>query len=170
MRDWVFKTSSCDRRNLQALIVVCHNPKDPMEDRLVPQSCRANELCVDTGLSIGGARAYCVNTQNFKMIPNSDRERKTRSIFLEIPVNKPPFVANALLADQFRTSPFLGATSFDMAALERRDDVVFVLERARRLAEYNLRIQPLPQGTNLLRASVAVSGSPSAYLYLITIS
>lgn len=166
---YVFHSSSCNRHNLQALIVFCQDPHGGTE-RPISQSCGPNELCVDTGLSISGAKAYCVNTQNFRHIANLDRRTSATSLSLPVPTVDPPFAATALLADQYRRQPFIDASSFNLTALRQHDDTEDILGRRGHDHVYHLKMQPLPQGTNLLRAAVEVRGAEAGFLYLNTIS
>ena len=142
-----------------------------MDERAVApaQSCGRDELCVDTGPSVAGPKAYCVNTQNFKRIPNSDREPGPQGMTYEIPVNGSPFAATALLTDESRRSAFM-SSYFQLAALRREAGAVVPVESEFCRACYSLKMQPFPAEANLLRGFVRVRRDPAGYLYLITIS
>ena len=153
MRNWIFTSSNCDRRNFQALFVFCHHPNDPMRSRSVAQSCGRQEICVDTGLFIATSRAYCVDPENSRPIPNSDRQPNPQTVSLVVPVENSPFIANAILANEFGTQPFIRGTSFGLAAFRRQGNTESILRRTISCDGcYDIRIQPLPLETNLLRA------------------
>lgn len=175
MRDWVFQTSRClHPRNLQALEVTCHNRHFPWT-RAIPQACAANDICMDTGLTVEDAKAYCVTTRSFTKIRQSYGPL-TRSIEIPNP-GAGTKSANAVLADWTRRMGMGGANPFKLDALERGSSVAkklilteSILKSEECIGCFSLRMQPLPRGTQLLRASLAVNNAQEGYMFLVTIS
>ena len=172
MRGWIFMASNCNRlHTLQDIAVYCHPPGEVVE-REVLQSCNRDEICFDTGTSAADARAYCVKTQSFRTIPDSSRRGQSLWASLVVPAVNTPFAANALLTDQYHQLPFTRppAKSFELAALRREAGTITILERHHYPGSYSYRIQPLPDGTNLLNISVEAERAPAGRMYLITFS
>ncbi|KAG7004953.1 hypothetical protein G7Y79_00022g051740 [Physcia stellaris] len=175
MRDWVFQTSRClHPRNLQALEVTCRDHHFPWT-RAIPQACAANEICMDTGLAVEDAKAYCVSTRSFTKIRQSYGPL-ARSI--EIPNPGAGTVsANAVLADWTRRMGMGGANPFKLDALGRGSSVAkkrilteSILKSEECVGCFSLRMQPLPRGTRFLRAGLAVNNAQEGYMFLVTIS
>jgi len=176
MRGWIFSESHCAYHlGLQSLQVVCHNPNDAQIDDEMSQSCGLDEVCVDTGLSIAEGKAYCVSARNFAKFPISHR-RETKTYTIPYPAGAGTISANVLVSDSTRR---LGqvANSLRLEALERRTEVARTVIRAMSVIDevhcercFSIRMQPLPEGINDLRATFNIENPQPGYLLLVTVS
>lgn len=180
MRGWTFTASTCEHaRNLQAVRVFCRDPNDADHEDSALQSCALNELCIDTDGPTAGHKAYCVRFERYAKVP-AVRGRHTTSVMRGIPAGAgvtQPFQANALISDFTRRHGLGGASPLKLEALELVSNVakraIFatrVLETAQCSHCFSVKIQPLPLGTDWLRATVEIVDAVEGYLYLTTIS
>lgn len=176
MRGWVFSESHCSHHlNLQSVQVICHNPRDAQIEDQMSQSCGPNEVCADTGGSIAEGKAYCVDTRNFAAFPHSYR-RETKTYSIPYLAGVGTISANALVSDSTRRSVQV-ANTLKLEALQRRTEVarrvisaVSVIEEVHCERCFSIRMQPLPEGTDELRAIITVENAQPGYLFLVTVS
>ena len=180
LQGWVFTNSVCEHtKNLQAVRIFCHDPANQHEDSSL-QHCELNEICIETGSSsIGVQRAYCVRIQRYSKI-SYRRGRHTTTVYLPGPAGRAvgqPMSANALLADFSKRFPYSGASLLKLEALELVSNVakravlatvVLKSEECPRCS--SIKMQPLPEGTDGLRATVVVEDAEEGYLFLTTIT
>lgn len=177
MRGWTFSSSHCDyHRSLQSLQVVCHKPNDAQNYKEELQSCSKNEICVDTGRSIAKSKAYCVSPQmrNSEYFPYS--YRAVKAITIPNPAGASTISANALVSDNSR-SERLWANDLRLEAIEQQAEVASrefgadVVIGTRHCEDcFSLRLQPLPDGTAALKATIVIENTEPGYLFLVTVS
>ena len=155
--------------------VICHNPNNAQIEDEMSQSCGPNEVCADTGRSIAEGKAYCVDTRNFAPFPYSYR-RETKTYTIPYPAGAGTISANALVSDSTRRSVQV-ANSLRLEALERRTEVARRVIGAMSVVDevhcercFSTRMQPLPEGTGDLRATMIIENPQPGYLFLVTVS
>lgn len=176
MHGWIFSESHCAHQlNLQSVRVICHNPRDAQIEAEMSQSCGPNEVCADTGRSIAELKAYCVDTRNFAKFPYSYR-RESKTYTIPYPAGAGTISANALVSDSTRRSGQI-ANTLKLEALERRTEVarrvigaMSVIDEEHCERCFSIRMQPLPEGTDDLRAIITIENPQPGYLFLVTIS
>ena len=169
-----FLYSRCNPNpNLRALLVYCE--RGPYVE-IFRQSCAVNELCVDTGITLADALAYCASSNNFFRVPDSTSRRVTGDFELHISSINIPSAAVAILVDDSRSCGMTGVDVFEFSALRETVPIgqgvvprTVVLDSVRCSDCYNLALQPLSTEVSFLRARVDVRGAGSGLLYIITI-
>lgn len=110
----------------------------------------------------------------------SSRRRQIKSI--DVPVTAAgasdrPIAANALISDITRRKSLNWAIAFKLEALRRQTQVAkreprpeTVVGRVHFEGCFSLRMQPLPEGTDDLRATVRMMDAVPGYMFLVTVS
>ena len=175
-RPWTFLNSHCKRmHDLQELVIYCSNDHYV---QLIGQSCRSNELCIDTNHLAENSKAYCISVNNFYRIPNSERQRVIGDFEMHLPTySSKPSAVNVLMVDQSRSRGLRGADLLELSAIREFVPISagvrpqrVVLDRVHCVGCYELELQHLTSEITTLGVQIDIHGSGPGYLYLVTIS
>ena len=141
----------------------------------VDQSCNDSEICVNSGLNLQNARAYCVKTDLFVNFASGELT-KMGYIVPETGSASHPTSAEALLVSQDRgqtvDANLLGLAAFGRSATTGPASSLRELPHGRKICKdcYAVDLEPIPSATKYIKAEVTAELEGSAFLYLVTLS